>query len=175
MTKKQLIFNAALVAMTVLATSSKNENKESIYLDELKSLCHEQLVNGENLSDTALEGKMVLVNFWASYDPTSRINSYDLVQMSDEFEHASFNGGDGLKVVCVSLDVFSTPLRKAIESDGTQGLTHICDLRGEESPLAKSFDVSRPVNLLMTADGRIVARDLGTDNIRATLDSLRME
>ena len=145
------------------------------YIDELKSLAEETLVDGAQLCADSLDGKMVVLSFWASYDPVSRINSYDLLRINDDFAEASFEGGSGLAVVCVSLDQFVTPLKKAIEADGTASLTHICDRLGKESPLAKGFDVNRPVNLLMSADGHIVARDFGTNTIRETLEFLRRE
>ncbi len=164
-----------LGAMAMIFTSSMKESEESNYSEELAALGQETLLNGGQLTADSLNGRMLLVSFWASYDPSSRINSYNLLKIQDEYKTSSFDGGEGLEVVCVSLDVFRSPLVKAIESDGTQSFYHICDLKGEESPLAKSFDVNRPVNLLISADGRILARDFGTQTIAETLSFLKIE
>ncbi len=157
---------------TVFFTSSKKENQENVYLDQLKTLEEQPLVNGGCLSSDSINGKMLIVSFWASYDAASRVNSYNLLSIRDEFRSASFDNADGLEVVCVSLDTFRSPMRKAIESDGTDSFYHICDLKGEESPLAGWFDVNRPVNLLISPDGHILARDFGTQTISETLNFL---
>lgn len=157
---------------TVFFTSSKKENQENIYLDQLKTLEEQPLVDGSSLSADSINGKMLIVSFWASYDATSRVNSYNLLSIRDEFRTASFENAEGLEVVCVSLDIFKSPVRKAIESDGTGSFYHICDLMGEDSPLASKFDVNRPVNLLISPDGHILARDFGTQTISETLEFL---
>lgn len=78
-----------------------------------------------------------------------------------------------MEIVCVSMDTFRSPMMRAIESDGTGDFYHICDLKGEKSPLANDFDVNRPVNLLISPEGRILARDFGTTTITTTLEMLR--
>lgn len=173
MTKNSLICTFLLAVATIVFTSSKKENQENFYLDELHALAQESLINGQTLSQDSLEGKMLILSFWASYDPASRINNYHLLQLDNRYAQANFNGGGGLKVVCVSLDTFKSPMLRAIEADGTSDFFHICDLKGEDSQLAHDFDVNRPVNLLISPDGRILARDFGTQIIASTLDMLR--
>lgn len=156
----------------VFFTSSKKENRSNTYYDELSALSEQELVGGGKLEADSLSGKMLILNFWASYDPASRINSYELARIRDQYSDKTFDGGDGLSVVSISLDVFRSPLVKAIEADGVQGFYHICDYKGVESPLAKDFDVNRPVNLLVSANGQIVARDFGTSTLDETLAML---
>lgn len=173
MTKNSLICTALLVTATMVFTSSKKENEENFYIDELHALAEESLVTGECLEADSLDGKMIIVSFWASYDPASRINNYDLLQLKEKYGSSSFDGSKGLEIVCVSMDTFRSPMMRAIESDGTSDFYHICDLKGEESPLAHDFDVNRPVNLLISPEGRILARDFGTTTITSTLEMLR--
>lgn len=173
MIKKNVVYSLVLgVAITALS-SSKKESKQNIYLDELQQLSEVSLNGGSTLPADSLQGSMVILNFWASYDPASRINTFDLLRLNEEFREASFEGGEGLKVVCISLDTYRTPFKKAIEADGTAGLVHFCDLQGVDSPLAHNFDVNRPVNLLLSADGKILARDFGTATIGETLHYMR--
>ncbi len=175
MTKNSLICIISFVVMTVIFTSSKEESQESTYRSELEALEEETLIGGGNIAADSLNGKMLIVSFWASYDATSRVNAYNLLQIRDKFHNDTFAQAEGLEVVCISLDVFKSPVRKAIEADGTQDFYHICDYKGEESPLASRFDVNRPVNLLISPDGHIVARDFGTETIEETLSFLREE
>lgn len=175
MTKNNLICIIALAVTTFIFTSSKKENKENIYQGEINDLASETLVNGGYISPDSLRGKMLIVNFWASYDAASRVNAYDLIQIRDNYHATTFAGADGLEVVCISMDVFKSPVRKAIEADGTQDFYHICDYKGEDSPLASRFDVNRPVNLLIGPDGRILARDFGTHTIAEALEFLKQD
>jgi hypothetical protein len=172
MNKKHVLVSLALGAMVATFTSSKEESKTNIYLPELETLCEESLVGGGQISEDSLRGKMLILNFWASYDPMSRINSYQLVRLGGLYGEKKFEGGNGLQVVCISMDTYKSAMQKAIEADGTEEFFHICDLQGEESPIARKFDVNRPVNLLVSADGKILARDFGTDMIEGVLSIL---
>lgn len=173
MIKKNVVCSLALGLAVTALSSSKKENKENIYYDELQELAQEAPLGGDTLSPNELKGSMVILNFWASYDPASRINTYNLLRMNNEYEDATFEGGNGLKVVCISLDTYKAPLRKAIEADGTAELAHFCDFQGTASPLAQNFDVKAPVNLLLNKDGKILARDFGTSTIDETLTYMR--
>lgn len=173
MTKNSLICMLGLAVMAIATTASKKESQENIYAGEIAGLEEETLIGGGQINPDSLNGKMLILSFWASYDATSRVNAYDLVNIRDRFHNEELNGANGLEVVCISLDVFKSPVRKAIEADGTQAFYHICDFKGEDSPLASRFDVNRPVNLLISPDGRIVARDFGTTTIAETLKFLK--
>lgn len=173
MTKNSLICMLWLAVMAIATTSSKKESQETIYAGEISGLEKEKLICGGQIDPDSLNGKMLILSFWASYDATSRVNAYNLVNIRDKFHNEELAGADGLEVVCISLDVFKSPVRKAIEADGTQCFYHICDYMGEDSPLASRFDVNRPVNLLISPDGRILARDFGTNTIAETLRFLK--
>lgn len=162
-----------LAVMAIATTSSKKESQETIYAGEISGLENEELICGGQIEPDSLSGKMLILSFWASYDATSRVNAYNLVNIRDKFHNEELAGADGLEVVCISLDLFKSPVRKAIEADGTQCFYHICDYKGEDSPLASRFDVNRPVNLLISPDGRILARDFGTNTIAETLRFLK--
>ncbi len=172
MTKKHIAFSVLLASLLTFLTASKEENKSNVYLAQLQNLCEQELTSGGQIVADSLVGKMIVLNFWASYDPASRINSYNLVGIGNHYANQKFQGADGLQVVSISLDVFRSAMQKAIEADGTQDFFHLCDLQGEDSPIAKSFDVNRPVNLLLSADGKILARDFGTDMIESVLGML---
>ena len=172
MINKKTALCCMLGAGMVFFTSSKKENRSNTYYDELCALAEQTLVGGGKLEADSLRGKMLILNFWASYDPASRINSFELSRIRDQYSGQTFDGGDGLSVVSISLDVFRSPLVKAIEADGVQDFYHVCDFKGEESPLAKNFDVNRPVNLLVSSNGQIVARDFGTSTLNETLAML---
>ena len=83
------------------------------------------------------KGRMVLLNFWASYDSQSRINSYNLTRLHSLYQDCRFENGQGFEVLSISLDRFKSPLREAIERDRTKYFDHACDYKGREGNLVK--------------------------------------
>ncbi len=153
-------------------SSAKNDNSEQLMRESLSSIYGAEMLDGRQLPIDSLSGRMVLLNFWASYDAESRINNYRLVDMSERYGQTTFCRGNGLKVVSISLDRFRSPLRKAISMDGTQDFYHICDFKGKDSDILKDFGVSSPINILIDADGNVVSRDFELENIESTLNLL---
>lgn len=159
----------------VFLSSNKREVGSQIYANELSKIDGIQEVCGDTLHIESFKNKMLIINFWASYDAQSRINSYQLIQTLENYKDASFHNGEGIDVLSISLDKFKSPLKKAIQTDGTTEFHHICDYKGVESDLAKLFEVYRPVNLLVDADGRVVARDFNVETLQSTLAMLSSE
>lgn len=158
-----------------MLSSNKKEAESQVYTEQMQKMDGIEEVNGRRLSTDSLKGKMIILNFWASYDAQSRINSYKLLQVAEDYESQKFHNGDGLEVVSVSLDKYRSPLKKAIQTDGTECFHHICDYKGVDSDWAKLFEVYSPVNLLIDADGKVVARDFNVETMRVTLDMLANE
>lgn len=172
MIKTKISILLTVVVVVALLSSSKKDTTEQLYSAQIKSISAMNQVDGTPVSSDSLKGKMLILNFWASYDATSRINNFELLKLSDEYRNVSFYNGEGLSVVSISLDKFKAPLRKAIATDGTDCFSHICDYKGVDSELALSFDVNRPVNLLVDADGKIVARDFNVGTLRSALQMM---
>ncbi|MDO4461716.1 MAG: TlpA disulfide reductase family protein [Bacteroidia bacterium] len=160
----------AMVTLIVLS-SAKKETEES-YKEQIRNISSLPLVGGDTLTAEEIEGKLIILNFWASYDAASRINNYDLLRLNQSYQDKSFFEADGLEVVSVSLDTYRSQLVKAIAADETQCFKHICDFKGTESALCKSFDIDGPVNILISTDGRVLARDYGVGKIESALATL---
>ncbi len=64
-----------------------------------------------------------------------------------------------------------TPVREAIEMDEIQSFYHICDLQGVNG-IAKTFQVSEPVTILIDGDGRIITKSNSMNKISDALSSL---
>ena len=148
------------------------DSANQMYKTQINSIDGVEELDGKIFSADSVEGKMLIINFWASYDATSRINNFDLVALADEYRDKSFYKGEGLDVVSISLDRYKTPLRQAIQTDGTTAFHHICDYQGLESEIARSFDVNGPVNMLVDAEGQVVARDFNVSQLKSTLEML---
>lgn len=168
MIKNKLLALISVVAI-VLLSSGKKEVTETNYSAKINALAGMVEVNGGEFIPDSLKGKMLIVNVWASYDANSRINSYELVELANRYSNSNFFAGEGLEVVSISLDTYRSPLKKAIATDGTDNFHHLCDYKGADSEIAKSFGVSAPINMLIDADGRVLARDF---NVKCIADAL---
>lgn len=130
------------------------------------------LITGESFSMDNLKGKMVLIDVWASYNAPSRVKNYQLDELRDRFSNSGFYNGNGVEVVSISLDRFMTPVKEAIQMDEIQNFYHICDLQGTNNGIAKKFQVSEPVTILIDGDGRIVTKSTSMNKISDALTSL---
>ncbi len=129
------------------------------------------LISGEPFLIDNLKGKMVLIDVWASYNAPSRVKNYQLEEIKERFSNSGFYNGDGVEVVSISLDRFITPVKEAIVMDDIQNFYHICDLQGANG-IAKTFQASGPVTILIDGDGRIVTKSTSMNKISDALSSL---
>ncbi|MEM6965833.1 MAG: TlpA disulfide reductase family protein, partial [Bacteroidota bacterium] len=108
--------------------------------------------NPMKLSD--LRGKVVLVDFWASWCGPCRRENPNVVRLYNQYKD------QGFEVLGVSLDKGKEKWLKAIEKDGLTW-QHVSDLRGWGNTVAKQYSVrSIPHTLLLDQEGRILAKNL---------------
>ena len=138
--------------------------------DEIPEL-NTSLITGEPFSLDELQGKMVIIDFWASYNAPSRVKNNEIEALRQRFSDSGFHNGKGLEVVSVSLDRFMTPVKKAIAMDNIESFYHICDLQGVNG-LAKKFGVTEPLTILIDGDGRIVTKTTSVNKISDALSLL---
>jgi peroxiredoxin len=138
--------------------------------DQLPAL-HTQLIDGQDFDLNKMSGKMVLIDFWASYHGPSRISNFQKERLRKKFAKSTFHNGHGLEVVAISLDRFMSPLQQAIELDGTHHFHHICDFKGQHGTAAV-FDITTPMSILIDGDGRIVSKSTSLNKISDALSFL---
>lgn len=132
-----------------------------------------RLLDGSLFDSDTLKGKMILVDFWASYDAPSRIDNPRKKNILEQYRNSEFLNSDGFVIISVSLDRFKTPLYRTIERDGLQDFFHLCDLNGLESELADNFKVGDDFpNFLIDGEGRIVEKSSDIEKIANTLNRL---
>lgn len=106
------------------------------------------------LADFAGKGKVVLVDFWASWCPPCRADMPELVKMYKEYQ------GKDFEIVGISLDKEHADWVKGIK-DLNITWPQISDLKFWESDLAATYGVrSIPHTVLIDKDGTIAARGL---------------
>lgn len=109
--------------------------------------------NERKLSD--LRGKVVLIDFWASWCRPCRMANPHVVRLYQQYKDRGFD------VYSVSLDNSREAWLRAIEADGLEWPNHVSDLRGWSSAGGKLYGISSiPSTVLVDAQGNIVARNL---------------
>ncbi len=111
--------------------------------------------NGDTIRLSQLRGKVVLIDFWASWCRPCRMANPEVVQLYHKYN------ADGFEVFSVSLDNSRDAWLAAIEQDGLVWPWHVSDLTGWKSSGGATYGVtSIPHTLIIDREGRIVARNL---------------
>lgn len=120
------------------------------------------------LSD--LRGKVVLIDFWASWCRPCRAENPNVVRMYHAFKDRGF------EIFSVSLDNNRDAWLKAIADDGLVWPNHVSDLRGWSSAGGRLYGImSIPATVLVDRQGRVVARNLRGQQLEQKLKEIFAE
>jgi peroxiredoxin len=120
-------------------------------------------MNGNPVSLADLKGKIVLIDFWASWCVPCRGENPNLAHQYRLYKDKGF------QILSVSLDTDKKNWLKAINQDGMPWL-HISDLKGWNNAVGRLYGVRAvPACFLIDKDGKIIANDLRGDALNAKL------
>jgi peroxiredoxin len=121
---------------------------------------------GEKISLSSMQGKYVLVDFWASWCGPCRQENPNIVRVFEKYKDKGFT------VFGVSLDKSKDKWVEAIAKDNLNW-THISDLNGWQAAPAVVYGIrSIPASFLLDKEGRIIAKDLRGEALEAKIAEL---
>ncbi len=167
--KVAAIIGIGLMMLTHLFTPKTELQNQVVGLEEEMLFPDLSLRNpdGESVAISELKGKVVLVEFWASYCMMcTHEHCYYFKPLYDTYKDKGF------EIYSVSADSSATNWVHAIEKD-TLNWIHVSDLMGNDSPVIQKYDVNGlPTNYLLDQDGKIVARNIEVEKLEETLTAL---
>ena len=123
------------------------------------NICGEkQLIN---LKD--LQGKYVLLSFWASYDAQSRMQNATLNNAVKKVSN--------VEMVSVSFDEYKSVFTETIKQDQISTSKCFVELNGQESELYKTYRLKKGFkNYLLDENGVIIAKDIKASELSSYLN-----
>ena len=164
---KRIIIVFSLLALFVCAFTMNAKDVEIVTKAEEISL---KGPDGKTYKLSKMKGKMVLIDFWASWCGPCRQENPNVVEAYNKYKDKKFTNAKGFTVYSVSLDRDEAAWKKAIEADKLIWKSHGWDKEGKASSAYKVQFI--PQGFLVDGEGNIVAqgKELRGLNLHLTLD-----
>ncbi|MFI0431206.1 redoxin domain-containing protein [Mariniflexile sp. HMF6888] len=126
------------------------------------------LPNNENklISTKDFRGQILFIDFWASWCKPCRLQFPELAKINNDFRD------NGVIILGVSIDEKENDWLKAIETEKPKW-ENVIDTGGFLGKLANKYGIFEiPHNVLVDEKGKVIATDIGLEQLRTALDSL---
>jgi peroxiredoxin len=141
-----------LVGQIKNASSSSAGSNSNIAVGKMAPEIKLPNISGQTKALSSLRGKIVLLDFWASWCGPCRKENPNVVSVYNRYASKGFD------VFSVSLDENKSAWEAAIKKDGLVWNNHVSDLGGWKSAVVPTYEIeSIPFPVLIDKEGKIVA------------------
>lgn len=121
-------------------------------------------IDGKTVKLSALRGKYVLLDFWASWCQPCRMENPNVVRVFNKYKDKNFT------ILGISLDKDPVAWKQAVMADGLTW-THASELKDFESPTVRLYQVDAiPSSFIIDPDGKIIAKNLRGEELESFLN-----
>ena len=121
---------------------------------------------GDTIRLSTLKGKVVLIDFWASWCGPCRIANKGFTKLYPKYRDKGF------EILGISLDESDEAWKKAVNKDKIT-LPQVIDRGGWEAKTALTWNImALPTSYLVDKEGRLIAMDLEKKDLEKTLKEL---
>jgi peroxiredoxin len=121
-------------------------------------------IDGKTVRLSALRGKYVMLDFWASWCQPCRQENPNVVRIYNKYKNKNFT------IVGISLDKDVAAWKQAVAQDGLTW-THGSELNDFESPTVRTYQVDAiPASFIIDPAGKIIAKNLHGEELDSFLN-----
>jgi len=122
---------------------------------------------GNEIKLSSLRGKVVLIDFWASWCGPCRKENPNVIRLYNKYKNKGFT------IYSVSLDEKLENWKQAIDADGLVWPNHVSDLKGWQTPLTQVYGFnSIPHTVLIDKNGNIIEIGLRGTELERKLEEV---
>ena len=129
--------------------------------------------NNNNIQLSSFKGKVLLIDFWASWCKPCRVENPKLVKLHETYSK------DGFDILSISLDGTQRQREprkswlEAIEQDNLSNFNHVSELNGWSTKVRALYNFSSiPYTILLDKEGRISGKNLKGQDLERKIKEL---